>query len=50
MSSILVDNVSVSFPLYGGSARFFRNRLMSSATGGRIGSDKRSRKIGRAHV
>ena len=45
MSSILVDNVSVSFPLYGGSARFFRNRLMSSATGGRIGSDKRSRTL-----
>ncbi|HMO30598.1 ABC transporter ATP-binding protein [Enterovirga sp.] len=45
MSSIDVQNVSVSFPLYGGAARFLRNRLMSSATGGRVGSDKRSRTV-----
>lgn len=45
MSSIQVDGVSVSFPLYGGAARSFRSRLMSSATGGRIGSDGRSRTV-----
>ena len=45
MSSILVEGVSVSFPLYGGAARSFRSRLMSSATGGRIGSDTRSRTV-----
>lgn len=45
MSSIEVENVRVSFPLYGGSARSLRNRLVSSATGGRIGSDARSRTV-----
>lgn len=43
MSSIRLDRVSVQFPLYGGSARSLRNRFISSATGGRIGSDVRSR-------
>lgn len=43
MSSIRLDRVSVQFPLYGGSARSLRNRIVSSATGGRIGSDARSR-------
>ncbi|WP_342359590.1 ABC transporter ATP-binding protein [Terrarubrum flagellatum] len=42
-SSIHLENVSVQFPLYGGSARSLRNRLVSSVTGGRIGSDARSR-------
>lgn len=43
MSSIRLDRVSVQFPLYGGSARSLRNRLVSGATGGRIGSDDRAR-------
>ena len=43
MSSIRLDGVSLQFPLYGGSARSLRNRIVSSATGGRIGSDARSR-------
>ena len=43
MSSIRLDRVSVQFPLYGGSARSLRNRIVSSATGGRIGSDARAR-------
>lgn len=45
MSSIEAKGVSVAFPLYGGSARFLRSRIMSSATGGRVGSDKRSRTV-----
>ena len=43
MNSIELQNVGVSFPIYGGSARSLRNRIVSSATGGSIGSDQRSR-------
>lgn len=43
MSSILLEGVGVSFPIYGGSARSLKNRIVSGATGGRIGSDDRSR-------
>jgi ABC-type polysaccharide/polyol phosphate transport system ATPase subunit len=43
LSSIKLDNVKVSFPIYGGSARSLKNRLVSGATGGRIGSDQRAR-------
>ncbi len=43
MSSIHLEKVSVQFPLYGGAARSLRNRVVSSATGGRIGSDARAR-------
>jgi ABC-2 type transport system ATP-binding protein/lipopolysaccharide transport system ATP-binding protein len=42
-SSIKLDRVAVSFPIYGGSARSLKNRIVSSATGGRIGSDRRAR-------
>ena len=45
MSSIEVAGVSVMFPLYGGAARSLKNRLMASATGGRIGSDARARTV-----
>lgn len=48
MSSIRLDKVSVEFPLYGGAARSLRNRIVSSATGGRIGSDERARSCVRA--
>ena len=43
MASITLDGVSVSFPIYGGSARSLKNRIVSGATGGRIGSDQRAR-------
>lgn len=43
MSFIRLDRVSVQFPVYGGQARSLRNRLASTATGGRIGSDARAR-------
>jgi ABC-type polysaccharide/polyol phosphate transport system ATPase subunit len=43
LSSIKLDNVKVSFPIYGGSARSLKNRIVSGATGGRIGSDQRAR-------
>lgn len=45
MSSIEVSGVSVMFPLYGGAARSLKNRIMASATGGRIGSDARARTV-----
>lgn len=43
MTSIELEGVGVSFPIYGGSARSLKNRLVSGATGGRIGSDRRAR-------
>ncbi|MCD1645492.1 ABC transporter ATP-binding protein [Aurantimonas coralicida] len=43
MNSIELQNVGVSFPIYGGSARSLRNRIVSGATGGSIGSDQRAR-------
>lgn len=39
----MLDRVAVSFPIYGGSARSLKNRIVSGATGGRIGSDRRAR-------
>ncbi len=45
MSAITVDAISVSFPVYGGVARSLKTRLMMSATGGRIGSDVRARRV-----
>jgi ABC-type polysaccharide/polyol phosphate transport system ATPase subunit len=42
-SSIKLDNVDISFPIYGGAARSLKNRIVSGATGGRIGSDQRAR-------
>ena len=48
MSSIEAVGVSVSFPLYGGIGRSLKSRIMSSATGGRVGSDKRARTIVKA--
>ena len=43
MASISLRGVAVSFPIYGGSARSLKNRIVSGATGGRIGSDQRAR-------
>lgn len=43
LSSIKLDSVAVSFPIYGGAARSLKNRIVSGATGGRIGSDQRAR-------
>lgn len=45
MTLIRVEGVSVSFPIYGGAARSLKNRLMASATGGRVGSDARARTV-----
>jgi ABC-2 type transport system ATP-binding protein/lipopolysaccharide transport system ATP-binding protein len=45
MSSIEAVGVSVSFPLYGGIGRSLKSRIVSSATGGRVGSDKRARTV-----
>lgn len=39
MASINLENVSVSFPVYSASSRSLRNRLLQTATGGRIRAD-----------
>ena len=36
MASIRLDHVSVSFPIFDASSRSLKNRLISSATGGRV--------------
>lgn len=36
MASIRLEHVSVSFPIYDASSRSLKNRLISSATGGRV--------------
>lgn len=43
MTSIALNNVCVSFPIYDGSHRSFRHALMKATTGGKIGSSARSR-------
>ncbi len=37
MASIHLENVSVSFPIYSASSRSFKNRFISTTTGGRLG-------------
>jgi ABC-2 type transport system ATP-binding protein/lipopolysaccharide transport system ATP-binding protein len=39
MSSIELDRVSVSFPIYGAGSRSLKNAVISATTGGRIGKD-----------
>ena len=39
MVSILLDHVSVAFPIYSASSRSLRKRVMAASTGGRIGTD-----------
>lgn len=43
MSSIFVDNVSVTFPVYGTNSRSLKYALIASTTGGRVMSDIRER-------
>jgi lipopolysaccharide transport system ATP-binding protein len=39
MASVVLDQVSVEFPIYSSSTRSFRNRLLRAATGGQLGVD-----------
>lgn len=43
MASIVVENVSVEFPIYGGSSRSLKKTLIRMGTGGRIGRDAANR-------
>jgi ABC-2 type transport system ATP-binding protein len=45
VASILLENVSVSFPVYSASTRSLKNRLIQSATGGQIRADVNSQRI-----
>ncbi len=39
MAKIALENVSLSYPIYGANARSFKTTLMNVATGGKIGKD-----------
>jgi ABC-2 type transport system ATP-binding protein/lipopolysaccharide transport system ATP-binding protein len=45
VASILLENVSVSFPVYSSSTRSLKNRLIQSATGGQIRADGATQRI-----
>jgi ABC-2 type transport system ATP-binding protein/lipopolysaccharide transport system ATP-binding protein len=45
VASILLENVSVSFPVYSSSTRSLKNRLIQTATGGQIRADGASQRI-----
>jgi ABC-type polysaccharide/polyol phosphate transport system ATPase subunit len=45
LASVVVDNVSVVFPLYGGSARSLKKTLVSLGSGGRVSEDAKHRVI-----
>lgn len=45
MASIMLEKVSVSFPIYSSATRSIKNRLMQSATGGQIRSESGSHRI-----
>lgn len=39
MTSMILDNVTVDFPIYNAKSRSLKNQVMSLATGGTIGSN-----------
>lgn len=41
MASILLENISLTFPIYGSGSRSIKNRLIQTATGGQICSESR---------
>ncbi len=43
MASIMLDNISVTFPVYGASSRSLKNMLIASTTGGRVMTDVKER-------
>lgn len=48
MASITFTNVTVDFPVYSVNMRSFKRRLISVATGGKFGKDRRGRVVVRA--
>jgi lipopolysaccharide transport system ATP-binding protein len=48
MSHLLLNNVSVDFPIYNTTGRSLKNQLMQAATGGRMGSNEKGRVVVRA--
>ena len=42
MTFVTLNNVSVNFPIYSARDLSLRNHILNSATGGRLGSDKRN--------
>jgi ABC-2 type transport system ATP-binding protein len=43
VASIVLDNISVTFPVYGASSRSLKNTLIASTTGGRVMTDVKER-------
>ena len=43
MAYIMLDNISVTFPVYGASSRSLKNTLIASTTGGRVMTDVKER-------
>lgn len=39
MASVVVENISVTFPVYGAASRSLKNALIASTTGGRVTTD-----------
>lgn len=48
MASIVIEQVSVDFPIYNASARSLKKRLIQVATGGQLGADQQGRVAVRA--
>lgn len=48
MSHLLLNNVSVDFPIYNTTGRSLKNQLMQAATGGRMGSNEKGLVVVRA--
>jgi lipopolysaccharide transport system ATP-binding protein len=48
MTHILLNNVSVDFPIYNTTGRSLKNQLMQAATGGRMGSNEQGHVVVRA--
>ena len=43
MASVVVENISVTFPVYGAASRSLKNALIASTTGGRVTTDVKER-------
>lgn len=48
MASIILDRISVEFPIFNLSGRSFKNQLLRLSTGGKLGQDENSRVIVKA--
>ena len=48
MTSIVIHNMTVDFPIYGIASRSFKNTFLRSATGGRVARDSSDKVVIRA--